>query len=426
MPATSPATSSDHAAPSLPGIGPVIVALGGHDSSGVLRAAHLFESTSVGGMLVVSVLESLTSQYGGDATSVPSLESEQERTDARRISLRKEIGDAPRGAAWPIEVLEGDPPYLIATLARARRAPLIVMGIGRRRPIDRLLGFDAATRTVRRASCPVLAVSATVTVPFHEAVVACDFSAASVSAAGAVVPLMGSGSVLHLVHVWDPRMVDDDRLEALKKAYIDSLPAKFARLEELLAAPADVTVKHEIREGKVAERLLDFADAHHADVIVAGRHGLGAMERLFVGSVTTTLIHGTHCSVLIAPEPALAERDRILRLMTRTSESHASSEWAPLLDGFTRRNRGRRTAVEIDDVSIGAQVLESGYPLQGAAYDHRDHRMELMLGDGATQHVTRIIAGVESIAFYADGQGRDAALMIAHGSGQTVLTFLPG
>jgi hypothetical protein len=70
-------------------------------------------------------------------------------------------------------------------------------------------------------------------------------------------------------------------------------------------------------------------------------------------------------------------------------------------------------------------VLESGYLLQGAAYDHHDRRMELMLGDGATRHITRSIADVESVAVNTDRHGRDAALMIAHGSGQMILTFLP-
>ncbi|CAN5850403.1 hypothetical protein BH11GEM1_BH11GEM1_19910 [soil metagenome] len=418
-------TSSPHPRPSLPGTGPIIVALGGNDSSGVLRAAELFESTSVGGMLAVSVLEPLTGYYSGEVSSTLSWELERGRAEARLAGLRKEIGATAHGAAWQAEVVQGDPSYELTALARTRRAPLIVMGIGRRRPIDRLLGFDTATRTVRRASCPVLVVNATVKVPFHEAVVASDFSMASVRAAGAIIPLMGSDSVLHLVHVWDPSMVDDAHLNALNNAYIDSLPEKFARLEELLAVPAGVTVKHEIREGKVAERLLDFAEAHHADVIVAGRHGLGAMERLFVGSVTTTLLHGASCSLLIAPEPTFAERDRILRRMTGTSESRAPSEWATQLEVFTQRNFGRRTTVQIDDVALGAQVLESGYPLQGGAYDHHDHRVELMLGDGATQHVTRTIAGVDSVAVYTDRHGRDAALMIAHGSGQTVLTFLP-
>ena len=405
-------------------IGPIVVALGGSDVSGVLRAARVFESTAVGGMLVVSVLEPLVAYFTGDSPPILSPGFEEERASARLATMAREISQAGLSADWQTQIVYGDPSFGITSLARSLRAPLIVMGIGRRRPLDRLFGLETAGRTIRRASCPVLAVTATVNVPFREAVVATDFSLASISAARAIVPLMASTSALHLVHVWEPNMVDDDRLQALNAAYVASLPAKFAHLQELLSVPKGVTVRHEVREGKAAEHILTFAEARHADVIVAGRHGLGAIERLFVGSVTTTLLHGTTCSLLIAPEPTPAEREKILRWMTGTSESRVPSDWTTLLDAFSRRNIGRPTNVEIDDVALGAQVLESGYALQGATYDHHDRCIELMLGDGVTRHLTRTIAGVDSVAVYTDQGGRDSALRIAHGPGQTLLTFV--
>ena len=407
-------------------IGPIVVALGGSDVSGVLSAARLFESTAVGGMLAVSVLEPLLAYFTGDSPPILAPGFEEERASGRLATMAREMSDAGIGAGWQTRVVYGDPSFGIASLARSQHAPLIVMGIGRRRPLDRLFGLETAARTIRRATCPVLAVTATVKVPFREAVVATDFSLASISAARAIVPLMANPSVLHLVHVWERNMVDDDRLQALNEAYVASLPAKFAHLRELLSVPKGVTVKQEVREGNVAEHILTFAEARHADVIVAGRHGLGAIERLFVGSVTTTLLHGTTCSVLIAPEPTSSERDSILRRMTGTSESRVPSEWTALLDAFTRRNIGRPTAVEIDDVALGAQVLETGYALQGATYDHHDRCVELMLGDGATRHLTRTIAGVDSVAVYTDQLGRDSALMVAHGPGKTLLTFVAG
>lgn len=407
-----------------PDIGPIVVALGGSDVSGVLRAARLFESTAVGGMIVASVLEPIVAYFTGDSPPILSPGFEEERASSRLATMAREISHAGLSAAWQTQVVYGDPSFGITSLARSLHAPLIIMGIGRRRPLDRLFGLETAARTIRRARCPVLAVTATVTVPFREAVVATDFSLASISAARAIVPLMASTSVLHLVHVWERNMVDDDRLQALNEAYVASLPAKFAHLRELLSVPLGVTVKHEVREGKVAEHILTFADARHADVIVAGRHGMGAIERLFVGSVTTTLLHGTTCSLLIAPEPTPAERDSILRRMTGTSESSVPSDWTAVLDTFSRRNLGRPTTVEIDDIALGAQVLESGYALQGATYDHHDRCIELMLGDGVTRHLTRTIAGVDSVAVYTDQLGRDSALKVAHGPGQTLLTFV--
>ena len=404
-------------------IGPIIVALGGSDSSGVLRAAQFFESTTVGGMTAVSVLEPLTPYLTGEFPSLMSPEFEQERATGRHASLRREIREATHSADWDTKVVYGDPSYALTTLARSSHSPLIVMGIGRRRPIDRLLGLETAARTMRRAPCPVLAVSHSVSVPFRVAVVAMDFSVASISAAKAIVPLLASTAELHLLHIWE-RVTDDDRLRPANEAYAASLPARFERVRQLLAVPNGVTVKQEVREGKVAEHILTFADARHADVIVAGRHGLSPLERLFVGSVTTTLLHGATCSLLIAPEPALVERSGILQALSTTTESSVPSAWATLLERFTARNQGRRTIVEVDDVALGAQIIESGFALRGAAYDHHDRAVTLMLGVGTTTHMTRTITNIASIALYADATGHDAALRIAHDSGQTLLTFL--
>ena len=218
--------------------------------------------------------------------------------------------------------------------------------------------------------------------------------------------------------------MDDDRIRPANEAYAASLPARFERVRHLLAVPNGVTVKHEVREGKVAEHILTFADARHADVIVAGRHGLSAIERLFVGSVTTTLLHGTTCSLLVAPEPPLAERSDILQALSTTTDRPDASAWASLLQTVTARNLGRRTVVEIDNIDLGAQIVESGFVFRGAAYDHHDCAVTLMLGDGTTTHMTRTIPGITAIALHADARGHDAALRIAHDHGQTLLTFI--
>ena len=407
-------------------VGPILVALGGDDDSGVLRAAQLFPSTAVGGMLAVSVLQPTAPYLAGDYPTLISPQLDQERAGFRHEALKREVSELGTNTKWESRVELGDPAFQIAGLARLRHSPLIVMGVGRRRVIDRWLGSETAARTIRRAPCPVLAVTATVEVPFAEAVVAMDFSAASISAAMASVPLMATNAVMNLVHVWEPSMVDDERLQAMNDAYRASLPARFKRVEALLSVPFGVTVKHELREGKVAEHILAFAEARHADIIVAGRHGLNAIERFFVGSVTTTLLRATPCSLLVAPEPPLAQRDIIMRRMTGTNESRAPLEWGVLIDSFSRRNVGRRTALEIDEAALGAQILESGFVLQGAAYDYHDQSVELMLGDGTTRHLTRTIADVDSISVYSDHRGHDAALRVTHGAGQSLLTFIAG
>lgn len=408
--------------------GPIIVAVGGTDQRSVLRAARLLAPSAPGGVLAVSVLEPLpVHAVGGEPMLVPpNFEAERQAALTTQLtSLVQEFASA--DSAWRTSVVQGDPRYAVTELARTLQSPLIVMGIGRHRPLDRILGAETTLRTIRRAPCPVLAVHPDLDAPFREVVLATDFSPASARAAEIVVPLLSANATLHLVHVWKPAATEDMRLSASDEAYAHSLPDRFRRFTGILSRPPGVTVKTASREGKPAERILDYADAHHADLIVAGRHGLNALTRLLVGSVTTAILRGANRSVLVTPELPFADTDRLRRLLTGTSESTDPAQWEVQLEAFTRRNRGRPTVVEVDDLSFGAQVLESGYALLGAAYDPHDRRVELMLGDpeNATRHVTRAMGMVDSVAVASDPAGKDLGLRISHGGGQTVLTF-PG
>ena len=145
-----------------------------------------------------------------------------------------------------------------------------------------------------------------------------------------------------------------------------------------------------------------------------------------MGRVTTGLVRGAPCAVLVTPEPTAVEREALERALHGTSSSRKPEEWPALLDAFSRRNQGRRTRLEVDDPEVGAQAEETGYVLRGATYDRHDARVALMFGaPGSKSHLTRTIDGVTLIAVHADPTGRDLALAVTRGAGQTLLTFLP-
>ncbi len=428
MTPTAPASASHPSHSASKRTGPIIVALGGSDSSGVLRAAHYFASGTASGMLAVSILEPLPQYLSGEQAVVLSPDVNAKHAESRLAALNAQVLEVDDPAIpCHTEVLLGEPSRAIADVASARQSPLIVMGIGRHRPLDRMLGLETAVHTISRATCPVLAVSADIHVPFRDVVLATDFSPASIKAAEIIIPLLTTGSVVHLVHVREPSAVHDARLRTHDEPYPASLTEKFRRLLEILALPSGIAVKEEVLEGGASERLLDYANAHATDVIVAGRQGLNFLSRLVVGSVTDALLRGSTCSVLISPAPTFAELDHFTRLITGTSASGKPEEWAIQLDAFSRRNRGRRTVVEFDDRARGAQVLEDGYPFQGVTFDPHEKRVELMLGDGkgSSPHVTRGIGNVQEVSIATDGSGRDTGLMLSHAPGQTILTFSP-
>jgi nucleotide-binding universal stress UspA family protein len=298
-----------------PGAGPVVVAVGGVDPASVLRAARMLAPRAAGGILAVSVLELPPASTGGaDPRFLPPgyVDEQQAELAEQLTSQLRNAGGA--ATTWLTRVADGEPAFALTDLARSVDAPLLVMGIGRHRTLDRVFGSETTLRAVRLAPCPVLAVHPNLDGPFHDVVVAVDFSPASVFAARAALPLLAPNATLHLVHVLRSGDAAAETAAAIEH-YVESTMQRFDRFTDLLPIPGQVEVKAIVRGGKPAERVLEYAVTHHADLIAAGRHGLDLLERMIVGSQTTAILRDSRRSVLIAPEPPSATRDHIRSLL---------------------------------------------------------------------------------------------------------------
>ena len=423
---TAASVETSFAPPRDVGVGPTVVAVGGADHESVVRAARMVERHVSGGVLAVSVLEPPPTSIGGaDPRFVPPSYMDRMRDElAARLAehLRAAAGSAAR---WHTRVIVGEPAFALTDLADSVHAPLLVMGIGRHRTLDRVFGSETTLRAIRLAACPVLAVHRDLDAPFHDVVIAVDFSPASAYAAQLVLPFLGPRATLHLVHVWKPGVVDDAATAEANQLYADTLPQRFERFVELLALPDDTEVRTVVLEGRVSERLLGYASMHHADLIVAGRRGLNPFERLLVGSETTALLRDGGRSLFVAPEPPFAIRDRLRLVLSGTSRSTEPGEWQAQLDGFTERNRGRRVVLDAEDLVFGARVVESGLEFVHAICHPEFRRIELTVADPdrPAHRITRIIGVVQSVRVEADDAGRDQALHVHHGGGRTTLTF---
>jgi hypothetical protein len=82
--------------------------------------------------------------------------------------------------------------------------------------------------------------------------------------------------------------------------------------------------------------------------------------------------------------------------------------------------------LEVDDPEIGSQAEVTDYPFLGADFDRQTGRVEIMLGDAEPdgRHLTHSTSGVTSVDVLVDANNKDAVLRLAHGSGQTLLTFV--
>lgn len=410
--------------------GPIVVATNGATSAdAALRVARaLAEHLGVAGEVeVVSVLEPLPVYTSGFAMELPPPDFEQSRIDALARGVRRQLVEM--GAdSWPVSLQMGQVGRTIARVAQERGAGLIVLGLGRHRPIDRLLGSETALHAIRSADAPVLAVATPAKGLPRRAVVAVDFSRASLRAAHTAMALLAEGGTLHLVHVRPPLELQSSVAEGWDAIYREGVAKLFEKLRAELAPDGRVTIDATTVFGEPAPELLGFAQRVEADLIAAGAQGHGLFDRLVVGSVTTALLRGASCSVLVLPAERVAARERRTPLARARGESAVlpRERWAAELQRFTEQNLGRRTALEVDEPALGAQAQESNYRLLGVAFDHVDGRIDVMLGDraGGSAHLTHAITDPVGVDVLRDADGRVLVLRIAQAGGQTLLRFL--
>ena len=282
--------------------GPIVASVN-ENGAHVLRAAAALAPLVQERVHVYSAIEPRPVEVVDSEPIVLPTDIEESRKDSRVAYLRAGLA-AVRNEEhrWQLEVEHGDPVSGLLRRVSELDAALVVIGIGRHRPMDRLLGGETTLRVIRHTSCPVLAVSGELQRRPREVVVATDFSPQSMHAARTALPLLAHGATLHVVHVWQPTVTDDPQVLGIEKMYARSITARLVRFVADLRTPSGVSVRTEVREGRGATQLIAYANEHRADLIVAGRRGPDAIAHAFVGSVTTSLLRGASCSVLVAPE----------------------------------------------------------------------------------------------------------------------------
>jgi nucleotide-binding universal stress UspA family protein len=403
---------------------PVIIATDGREQSDpALVTGRLFAGEEDTALRVVTVVRPLP--LVSPEVSIPySVEAETiRRADQKRAvveQLQRVWGETSRA---DVEVYDGDAATRIADLTHESNATLIIAGLGRHRVIDRVFGDETALRLIRLAGVPVLAVAPGLTQAPHRIVVAVDFSETSLRAARMAIELASSGAAIYLTHVI-PRDATTYDWGGNASSCRDDAGYAMQKIRDQLHVPDDMSVQRILLHGDAATELLAFADSIGADLIATGSHGYGFVTRMLIGSVTTRIIRCATCSVLSVPHRAAMTRVRSTAEPPVVSALERPA-WATDLDDFTKRNIGRRGVLEVDDPEIGAQAQENDYPFLGSVFDPHDQRVELMFGElgDVGRHLTRSIGGVGGIDVLKNDRGRDLALRVVHGAGQTLLTF---
>jgi nucleotide-binding universal stress UspA family protein len=263
--------------------GSIIVAADGRApaDAALVAAKKLAGPSTFGVLAVVSVGSSIDRPSPRDG-GPPTLDSLR---DAVSQQVHRMLGDD--ADTW-IELRTGYPPAVLASFADTHAVSLLVVGVGRPRVLDRLLGDESTLRLARLTRTPLFAVAQGRPIPPRRVLVATDFSATAVRAARLALSVAAPDAEILLTHVrgFTGRLAPEGALQR----HAENLQTGFCG-----------RVKAFELRGDPATEILACATAQNVDAIAIGKEGVTLAGRGGLGPVATRVVRCANCSVLLAP-----------------------------------------------------------------------------------------------------------------------------
>lgn len=195
----------------------------------------------------------------------------------------------------------GQPVDRIHRLAEREKTDLIVIGSRGLSAWPALLIGSVSEGVAHHAHCPVLIVRGEPK-GFHQIVIASDGSMGANHALHTGMELAKDyHAELSVLNVFQPLTIypgvsTDDFDPAV---YAARLQESIGRQVDPIAKNLGISYQLCQVSGHPAETLVGFADKQKADLVVIGSRGMGGFQRLLLGSVSTSVLHHAHCSVLV-------------------------------------------------------------------------------------------------------------------------------
>jgi nucleotide-binding universal stress UspA family protein len=137
-----------------------------------------------------------------------------------------------------------------------------------------------------------------------------DFSETSDAALTYGIALAGAfGATLHVLHVVNQPMHEAWAGYAPGASFlsiIEHMEADARQHIEALVPKEDLAVGRVVAAtvwGDASDQILEYALAHHIDLIICGTHGRRGWDHLVMGSVAETLVRKATCPVLTVRHP---------------------------------------------------------------------------------------------------------------------------
>ncbi len=272
----------------------------------VLRAAMLAQQTGAQLELVHVLdkreLDELQRLLGNDSKSIEKRIKSQ--THELLVQLADDTGE-PLGVSAGHHLVEGEVLESIASKMDELNASLLIVGARTNNFIREQILGATAERLLRMTQCPVLTVKQPPRKTYQSVLVPIDFSPWSLGAirlAKSVAP-QAELTLLHAYEVpYEARMrIAGEKKEAIQ-SYRDKVRQEADTRLRQTAKDAGITNDWHpiIVHGNAVQRILEQEEEQGADLVILGKHGIGMVEELLLGSNTRQILTHVRCDVLIA------------------------------------------------------------------------------------------------------------------------------
>ncbi|OBQ88290.1 universal stress protein [Mesorhizobium sp. AA23] len=261
------------------------------------------------GLLARNVAAELTLVHVVDDDQ-PSAIVRLETREARRYLAEQMTSIAElKGLQCDFAVVTGNPFRGILNAAEARGVDLIVMGAHRKQLLRDVFVGTTIERVIRTGQFPVLMVNAEVEHSYKKVMAAVDMSEPSARAISTAkeTGLIGEAS-FSLVHGFDAFAKGKMSNAGIGKDELASYVAtERSQVEKELIAfleANDFDVDNwslQIREGGPVEAIMEAINEVAPDLLVIGTHSRSGFIKLFLGSVTESLLRSVDVDVFAVP-----------------------------------------------------------------------------------------------------------------------------
>ncbi|MFA5353865.1 MAG: universal stress protein [Thermodesulfovibrionales bacterium] len=217
----------------------------------------------------------------------------------------REMASSELGIDVETLVCEGDPPEVVADIARERSADLIAMGTHGRKGLKRLLMGSVTREVIIKSPCDVLVVKRSCsdcTGQFLSILVPFDGSDLSKKALDRACRIAGPDNsevtVLYVIPRYE-EMMEFFRTEAIEKGLVHEAKKILSAAAEEISQGLGISVKTRIEEGNAADKVLEISQKLETDLIVMGTHGWTGVNKAILGSTTERVITNATRPILV-------------------------------------------------------------------------------------------------------------------------------